>query len=224
MLFPVFRMFDLHLKKIRQLTSPLNYRPTACATVFLQIFNWNLMWNNVNPLRDCFKICAKMFDRKCQKKRRIGRRNRPGKVCRKCAPKDVFQTEMLENWFQRMSCGTGSQKRQLFPKLCHNHENHVPLFIFSLIRTFDKQWPIQIHAEVFPHVPQNKEGEDRVSSCESLISNLERGQGVFVCAISWLKNDENKRKVDSFCLGSDEADQTENCPHGGSRVGTLNDT
>ena len=46
---------------------------------------------------------------------------------------------------------------------------------------------IQIHAEVFAHVPQNKEGEDRVSSRESSISNLERGQGVFACAVSWLK-------------------------------------
>jgi hypothetical protein len=142
MFFHVFRMFDLHLTNFRQLTSPLNYRPTACATVFLQIFDWNLMWNNgIAP--SIFWGIASRYARKClienvKKKRRIGRRNRPGKVCRKRAPQDAFQTKMLENWLQGTSYGTGSQKRQLFPKLCHNHENHIPLFIFYLIRTFDK--------------------------------------------------------------------------------------
>ena len=64
MFFHVFRMFDLHLTNFRQLTSPLNYRPTACATVFLQIFDWNLMWNNgIAP--SIFWGIASRYARKC---------------------------------------------------------------------------------------------------------------------------------------------------------------
>lgn len=118
MFFHVFRMFDLHLTNFRQLTSPLNYRPTACATVFLQIFDWNLMWNNgIAP--SIFWGIASRYARKClienvKKKRRIGRRNRPGKVCRKRAPQDAFQTKMLENWLQGTSYGTGSKNDNCF--------------------------------------------------------------------------------------------------------------
>lgn len=143
--FPCYSMFFECLIFISQIlgnwpphwTTDLQHVLPFFANFWLE-FNVEQRHRTINPLRDCFKIRGKMFDRKCQKKRRIGRRNRPGKVCCKRAPQDVFQTEMLENWLQGTSYGTGSQKRQLFPKLCHNHENHIPLFIFYFIRTFDK--------------------------------------------------------------------------------------
>ena len=114
-------------------------------------------------------------------------RNRPGKVCRKRAPQDVFQTEMLENWLQGTSYGTGSQKRQLFPKLCHNHENHIPLFIFYFIRTFDKhdQYKYMQKSSRMSHkIRRGRTGCLLVNHRSAI---WREDKACLPCAVSWLK-------------------------------------
>ena len=73
--FPCYSMFFECLIFISQIlgnwpphwTTDLQHVLPFFANFWLE-FNVEQRHRTINPLRDCFKICGKMFDRKCQKK------------------------------------------------------------------------------------------------------------------------------------------------------------